>query len=309
MSAAAVADDKTHITFADCTDCPKMVVIPAGEFMMGSPQNELGRSEDSRNEDEDDTPGPGGNQVHVTVPRFAFGVYEITHGQFRAFMAATHYKVPQGCMAILPPSKQVQWEPTANWANKGRPNIDNQAAGCIDWDMAVAYTKWMSAKTGKHYRLPSEAEFEYALRAGSATRYHFGDNQEDLCLYGNVPDASLRVYAPWFHTTECSDGVPFWGPVGQFRPNAFGLYDMTGDAWEWIEDCYQPSYARTPRDGKPLEMDNCASRSIRGGSMGYDLPSLRSADRSDDPPKTLFDGIDFRVARDLAPDEYLDAKP
>ncbi len=284
-----------------------MVVIPAGQFLMGSPQDEQGRDADPRNGDEDDTPGPGGNQVKVTVLRFALGAYEITHGQFRTFIESSGYKAPGGCIVVLAPGRPLQAEPEGRWDNKGRPNLDEEPAVCIDWNMAVAYTRWLSERTGKRYRLPSEAEFEYALRAGSTTRYHFGDDQEDLCKYGNVPDVSLRPYAPGRQTTECNDGVPLWTTVGHFLPNAFGIYDMTGNAWEWLQDCYRDSYRENPRDGSAFEATWCPARSIRGGSMFYDLPSLRSADRSDDPPETLWDGIGFRVARDLSPSEHLTA--
>ena len=140
-------------------------------------------------------------------------------------------------------------------------------------------------------RLPT-ANFERSLNAADIRR---------------PADASLRPYAPGRQTTECNDGVPLWRTVGHFLPNAFGIYDMTGNAWEWLQDCYRDSYRENPRDGSAFEATWCPARSIRGGSMFYDLPSLRSADRSDDPPETLWDGIGFRVARDLSPSEHLTA--
>ena len=161
---------------------------------------------------------------------------------------------------------------------------------------------WLGLRTGGRYRLPTEAEFEYALRAGSDTAYHFGDDPERLCEYGNVPDQSRNAVSPELVTTACSDGFADMAPVGRFKANAFGLHDMTGNVWEWLADCYEPSYANVPTDGTALVKDDCSAYSIRGGSWGYDLPSLRSADRSDDPPDILFDGIGFRVARDLLPE-------
>ena len=286
-------------TFRDCRTCPEMVVIPAGTFMKGSPQDEPGRSDDRRNHDEDDLAGPGGSQVEVSVPRFALGVYEITNGEFRAFVEDSGYEMPGGCWALLHGDGTWNRYPEAMWNNLGRPFEEGEPASCIDWHAASAYTRWLSLRTGAPYRLPTESEFEYALRAGSSTRYHFGDDQEALCRYGNVRDAAFNAIYPAVPTLQCDDGYATLAPVGQFQPNAFGVYDMTGNAWEWLADCYEPSYANAPTDGSAPTTDPCEARSLRGGSWSYDLSSLRSADRSDDPTAALFDTIGFRVARGL----------
>ena len=267
--------------------------------MKGSPQDEPGRSEDSRNHDEDDLPGPGGSQVEVSVPRFTLGAYEITNREFQAFIEDAGYEMPGGCMADLHGDGTWDRYPEATWNNIGRPFANAHPASCIDWHAADAYARWLSLRTGAPYRLPTESEFEYARRAGSSARFHFGDDQEEWCRYGNVPDAALNALDPAGHTLQCDDGYPSIAPVGRFEPNAFGVYDMTDNVWEWLADCYEPSYANAPTDGSALIADPCEARSIRGGSWGYDLPSLRSADRSDDPPAVLYDGIGFRVARDL----------
>lgn len=170
---------------------------------------------------------------------------------------------------------------------------------CIDWNDANAYAAWLSQRTGHRYRLPSEAEFEYALRAGTTTRFFWGEDQEQVRRYGNVPDASLHVVAPALVAFQCNDGYLREAPVGSFAPNPFGLYDMTGNMFEWLADCYRPSYANLPRDGAPFERADCVARSVRGGSSGYwHLSAFRSADRSDDPPADMFNGVGFRVARD-----------
>ncbi len=286
-------------TFRDCRTCPEMVVIPVGTFMKGSPQDEPGRSEDSRNHDEDDLPGPGGSQVEVSVPRFALGTFEITNGEFLAFIKDAGYEMPGGCMADVHADGVWDRYPEATWNNIGRPFDEAYPASCIDWHAADAYARWLSLRTGAAYRLPTESKFEHARRAGSSDRFHFGDNQEAWCQYGNVPDAALNALHPAAHTLRCDDGYASIAPVGRFEPNAFGMYDMTGNVWEWLANCYEPSYANARTDGSALIADPCEARSIRGGSWGYDLPSLRSADRSDDPPDALYDGIGFRVARDL----------
>ena len=287
--------------FRDCSTCPEMIVVPAGSFLRGSPQDEPGRSLDSRNHDEDDLEGPGGKRVRVSVPGFALGVYEVTNAQFTRFIEDTAYEMRSGCFSDANQDGVWTWDEAGTWNNLGREFRDDFPASCIDWHAATAYVHWLSLRTGATYRLPTEAEFEYALRAGSDTVYHFGDDQELLCEYGNVPDQSLNAVSPELVTTACSDGFADMAPVGQFKPNAFGLHDMTGNVWEWQDDCYERSYANVPTDGTALRKDGCEVFSVRGGSWGYDLPSLRSADRSDDPPDVLFDGIGLRVARDLAP--------
>jgi formylglycine-generating enzyme required for sulfatase activity len=179
--------------------------------------------------------------------------------------------------------------------------VDAQPVTCVDWNDAAAYAKWLSARTGHRYRLPSEAEFEYALRAGTTTLFFWGDDPEQVCRYGNGPDAALRAAYPSAQATfKCSDGQYYDAVVGSFEPNPFGLYDMTGNMFEWLADCYQPSYADLPRDGSPLERADCKARSVRGGSFGYRyLSAFRSADRSDDPPDLAILGVGFRVARDM----------
>ena len=288
--------------FRDCSTCPEMVVVPAGNFLRGSPQDEPGRSLDSRNHDEDDLEGPGGKRVRVSVPGFALGVYEVTNAQFTRFIEDTGYEMPSGCFSDANQDGVSTWDEAGTWNNLGREFRDDLPASCIDWHAATAYVHWLSLRTGATYRLPTEAEFEYALRAGSDTIYHFGNDQELLCEYGNVPDQSLNAVSPELVTTACSDGFADMAPVGQFKPNAFGLHDITGNVWEWQADCYERSYANVPTDGTALRKDGCEVFSVRGGSWSYDLPSLRSADRSDDPPDVLFDGIGLRVARDLAPE-------
>ena len=294
--------DSDPAPFRDCATCPEMVVVPAGHFLRGSPQDEPGRDLDSRNHDEDDLEGPGGKRARVSVPAFALGVFEVTNDQFARFVEDSGYEMPGGC--ISDPDGDGVWaaEEAGTWKNLGREFRGDFPASCIDWHAANAYVHWLGLRTGAQYRLPTEAEFEYALRASSDTTYHFGDDPERLCEYGNIPDQSRNAISPELVTTACNDGFADMAPVGQFKPNAFGVHDMTGNVWEWLADCYEPSYANAPTDGTALVKDDCGAYSIRGGSWGYDLPSLRSADRSDDPPDILFDGIGFRVARDLLPE-------
>lgn len=286
-------------TFQDCDLCPQMTIIPGGTYMKGSPQNEPGRANDDRNHDEDSQAGPGGTQVKVSVPAFALGTHEVTNREFGRFVDKTGYEMRVGCIAYA--RRDGSWSrfPNATWNNTARPFNEDFPATCIDWHAANAYIKWLSDLSGQPFRLPTESEFEHARRAGSASAYHFGSDPVQSCRYGNVPDADYGSAAPGRPALKCSDGYWDLAAVGQFEPNAFGIYDITGNIWEWLSDCYEKSYANAPTDGSALLSGDCEARSIRGGSWGYDLSSLRSADRSDDPPDALYDGIGFRIARDL----------
>jgi formylglycine-generating enzyme required for sulfatase activity len=284
--------------FKDCPDCPEMIAVPGGTVLMGSPQDEAQRDENKANNDEDDLEGPGGQQVRVAVRPFALGAYEITRAQYRAFLQSTGRPARGGCISIL--KGEYRSHPEGRWDNTGGPNGDSLPVSCVDWYEARTYAAWLSARTGHHYRLPSEAEFEYALRAGTTTRFFWGDDQEQVCRYGNVPDAAFHAAAPSRAAFRCNDGYVLESPVGSFAPNPWGFYDMTGNMFEWLADCYHRSYAGLPRDGTPFESARCEARSVRGGSVGYywGLAAFRSADRSDDKPEEAWYGVGFRVARD-----------
>lgn len=265
---------------------------------MGSPQDEPGRFDDSRNHDEDDRAGPGGSPIAVTVPTFAIGTYEVTNREFAYFVDNTDYEMSEGCIAWNRRDGDWYQHEPASWKNSGRVFDESHPVTCVDWFTAVAYVEWLSKTTGLPYRLLSEAEFEYARRAGSSQAYHFGADPDEMCRYGNVLDASFAQVTTK-KTVTCDDG--FWdlAPVGQFEPNAFGIYDMDGNNWEWLSDCYEDSLANMPRDGSPLQKDSCELRSVRGGSWGYSLTVLRSADRGEDPPHEVWDGLGIRVARSI----------
>jgi formylglycine-generating enzyme required for sulfatase activity len=161
---------------------------------------------------------------------------------------------------------------------------------CVSWNDANAYAKWLANKTGKPYRLPSEAEFEYAARArtspGVYPRFWFGDDETEICRYGHSS------------TSACNDGYEFTSPAGHFAPNPFGLYDMAGNAWQWAADCYHDSYNGAPADGSALTSRSCSNgRVIRGGSWGNDPGDLRAAHRLRTYDTTDVNG--FRLARSL----------
>lgn len=150
----------------------------------------------------------------------------------------------------------------------------------VGWEDAVAYADWLSAQTGARYRLPSEAEWEYAARAGSSTDYSFGNDPAQLCRFANLADQSThKVFGDW-EVVDCDDGFPRIAPVGRFQPNAFGLHDMHGNVAEWVLECGMPSYQGAPLDGRPAEDGrSCQSHGFRGGSWDGQAHALRSAHR------------------------------
>lgn len=183
---------------------------------------------------------------------------------------------------------------------------------CVSWDEAYAYTRWLSRKTGHSYRFLSEAEWEYAARAGTTTEAFWGDDEKRACEYGNGVDLTLRDKFPkakWEsaaphnpnpgHVLPCRDGHVFTAPAGSYRPNAFGLYDTSGNAFEWVADCWWANYVGAPTDGSPRTDGDCTSRVNRGGSWTSNPTGLRSAYRGKDLTGTRVVDLGFRVAREL----------
>lgn len=250
--------------FRDCADCPEMVVAPAGSFRMG----DLDGSGDA-----DEKP------VHtVTISKpFAVGVYEVTFAEWDSCVAAG------GCGGYRPSDQ--------GWGRGRRPAIN------VSWEDAQAYVAWLSRKTGENYRLLSEAEWEYVALAGSTSKFHFGDSQSALCRYANGADLSTDY--DW-RNTSCSDGYGKQAaPVGSFRPNAFGLYDVHGNVLEWVQDCWNDSYAGAPTNGQAWEASDCVRRVLRGGSWVNRPERLRSANRNWYNPEFRSGGSGFRVSRTL----------
>ena len=273
--------------FRDCSSCPEMVVIPPGSFMMGSPENETGR---------DSSEGP---QRKVSIKGFAIGKFHITRGQWEAFVKATDRPVAGGCAwSGLPGAKPWQMNAAASWQKLGFPQDNTHPAVCISWFDALDYIKWLSRITGFTYRLPTEAEWEYAARAGTTTAFPWGNTiGHEFANYG--------ADSGW---TGIATGKDQWvgtSPAGSFSPNAFGVFDMPGNVMQFTSDCFSSSYAGLPTNGTAWQKDACESRMIRGGDWGDPPRMLRSAFRNWAPAKgsTLTDyrsaGLGIRVVRDL----------
>jgi formylglycine-generating enzyme required for sulfatase activity len=284
---------KPGASFRECTVCPEMVVIPAGAFAMGSPAEEKAR---------DDNEGP----LHrVTIARpFALGKFEVTVAQFAAFVQETGYDTGQTCDVW----QDGTWDerPGYAWRNPNFPQSDAHPAACLSWDDAQAYVAWLSRKTGAAYRLPTEAEWEYAARAGTATRYHFGGDDKDYCGYGNAADQTAYADVPGARSgakpwtvLACIDGYAYTAPVGRFAPNAFGLHDTLGNVFEWVEDCWNDSYAGAPADGSAWTRGDCTIRVQRGGAWGYPPGYLNTALRGRQAQGYRYVNAGVRVARTI----------
>ncbi len=244
--------------FKDCAKCPEMVVVPKGEFVMGSPDNEPDRDEDE------------GPQHPVTIGRdFAVGKVEVTFAEWDACVAGG------GCKGYKPSDK--------GWGRDRHPVIH------VNWEDAQSYVAWLKQQTGQPYRLLTEAEWEYAARAGTTTPFSMGQTitPEQANVDGNYTynSSSKGIYRQ--RTVD----------VGSFKPNAFGLYDMHGNVLEWVEDCYANSYAKAPKDGTAFTASGCERRVLRGGSWDSYPGYFRSANRSWNSPGNRYYLSGFRVAR------------
>ena len=257
------ASDTPAHQFRDCAICPEMVVVPAGVFLMGSPEHERGRGKDE---------GPQ-HRVEFLKP-FAVGKFEATFAQWDACVSeggCTHKPSDEG------------------WGRGRRPVIN------ISWNDAKQFVAWITKKSGKPYRLLTEAEWEYAARATrgadapqpfatGATINYKQANYDANFTYG---DGRMGIYRQ--KTLD----------VGSLPKNAFGLYDMHGNVWEWVEDCYRDSYVGAPADGSAVTSLSCTLHILRGGAWNYQPQYLRSAYRYATPPGVRMENAGLRVARGL----------
>jgi formylglycine-generating enzyme required for sulfatase activity len=287
--------------FRDCPDCPIMTVIPAGQFTMGSLPGETQRRGWPANTGGNERPM---HEVTISAP-FALGKYEVTRGQFAAFVAATGYQATGGCMQFVRGGIGVVNRPENSWRNPGFEQRDDEPVLCASWLDARAYVDWLANSSGQPYRLPSEAEWEYAARAGNPGPRWWGELANSACAYANVADlATARAFNWEPNPAEihmCDDGEAQIAPVGRYPPNPFGLHDMLGNVWEMVEDCWNPGYRGRPRDARPWLAGNCQRRIQRGGSWLNDSWRVRSGTRFWIGAGDRAVNLGFRVARSLPP--------
>lgn len=261
--------------FRDVAYGPELVVVPAGEFLMGSPPDEVGREPEERGSE-----GPQ-RTIRFTAP-FAVGRFPITVAEFRAFVEHTALRVTGG--ANFPAHGAYSYSPTRSWERPGFDQEDSHPVVAIGWENAKAYVVWLSQVTGRRYRLTTNSEWEYAARAGSTTRFHVGDEV--------TQEHANFTFRGW--TREGTT------PVGHFEaPNAWGLEDVHGNVWEMCEDKWNESYADVPLDGTAWPGGDDNYRVARGGSWTDAPKYLRSAMRSYTEPAVRATTEGFRVVREL----------
>ena len=302
----------------------RLVLIPPGEFMMGN-QEDISKTLDrfqyvDRSDIEDELPR---HRVRITKP-FYIGATSVTFGDFLTFYQASGYKTdaerdPKGSWGFgtdggLMQSTNFVFSKTAWEQTHDHPVV------YVSWNDAVAFCNWLSKKEGKKYRLPTEAEWEYACRAGTESRYFWGNDPEDAVDYANLPDQDLKHYfegrghgdrivvkyekgvktdttIPYPYLSR-RDGYVFTAPVAKFKPNAFGLYDMIGNVWQWCSDWHDTKYYESSPVDDPQGPAAGSNRVTRGGSW-YDAPAnCRCAHRVDVEPAYRNDSVGFRVVRE-----------
>jgi formylglycine-generating enzyme required for sulfatase activity len=265
--------------FRDCPECPMMVVVPGGSFQMG----------DAASDDDLESDARPSHTVNIGR-QFAIGVYEITRTEFESFVKATEFAPKAECNIYETESWFVKDD--ADWQHPGYKQSGNEPVVCITWLDTRAYVEWLSSVSGHQYRLPSEAEWEYLAAIGSTSDK--GDPiSHDYANYGAEVccGPAMKGRDQWEYTA----------PVGSFDADAFGLYDIRGNVWEWLGDCYHDSYENAPSDGRARESDcsNPESRVVRGGGWGDAAIYLRSTYRLRAPDNNAYFTLGFRVARDL----------
>ena len=254
----------------------KLALIPAGKFLMGSPKTEAGRD------------GDEGPQRQVTISRpFYIGLTEVTRGQFAAFASDSGYKTTaekEGWVYAFD-GKTLTTLTGASWRKVGFEQADTHPVVCVNWDDATAFTAWLGRKARRTVSLPTDAQWEYACRAGTATVYQWGDDPDHGKGWCNVADATAKQKFTWWKTFSWADGHVFTAPVASYKPNAWGLHDMHGNVMEWCRDWYDAKYYSANATAlDPAGPAQGKDRVVRGGSWRFTVGFCRSAYRGSAHP-------------------------
>ena len=295
----------------------ELLLIPAGEFLMGNDESLDKLSAEFKSSSAFSKNAEPQHHVEITKP-FYLAKHEVTVGQFKKFVVETKYQTEAekeyGGWGYLK-NRGLDERPEYNWKNPGWDQTDSHPVGNVTWNDALSYCHWLSKKESKEYRLPTEAEWEYACRAGTQTRYSNGNDPEGLAVIGNVFDGTATEISRGGKKVAITakDGYVFTAPVGKFHPNTFGLHDMHGNVWEWCADWYEikqnfyetspvedPAGLSAPPIGSPKRM----YKVIRGGSWNTSASDCRSATRecaAMGGPMSRNCELGFRIALSIEP--------
>ncbi|WP_109108258.1 formylglycine-generating enzyme family protein [Azospirillum sp. TSO35-2] len=273
----------------DHPDAPVLVVVPAGDYVQGSPDGEAGHFPE-------ESP-----QRRVTVRQpLAVGKYPVTRGEYARFIEDSGYTPKTACYGYAGETElRKRWR--FSWRQPGFDQTNQDPAVCVGWYDAQAYVAWLGRRTGQGYRLLSEAEWEYAARAGTRSARWWGEAAEAGCDAANGADLTAKDRFTDWEVANCRDNALFTAPVGSYRPNGFGLYDMLGNVWQWVEDCAGDGYpADAAASAAPRLTGDCTRRMMRGGSWHSNPRFVRSAVRRADRADTGYAAYGIRVARELS---------
>jgi len=266
----------------DCPICPALTVLPAGRFTQGSELPSSGAFE---------------KPAHAVVIShvFAMSSNEVTLAEFRYFAAATHRELT-GCTIY---DGHWSFDAAASWQAPGFPQIDTHPVTCVSWEDATAYAAWISTKAAHEYRLPTASEWEYAARAGSEAGEPWGADPGAACTVANVADQAAAQRYPGWSAFPCNDRYVNTAPVGSFRTNAFGINDLLGNVFEWVQDCWHDDYREAPTDGRARLDGPCEERESRGGSWFTSPQFVSVSYRNRFVSSYRSSAVGFRLVRDV----------
>ena len=285
---------------------PLMKTLPGGVFYMGTDGEVLAGLPQKLQ------PIKSASPAHsVSIKPFRMGIYEVTVHEFSRFVAATNYIPPSTCIQMA--DKEWFGNIAGNWAGNKHSSSEFEPVTCIGWETAKAYTAWLSKETGKKYRLPTEAEWEYAAKANSNTTFYWGDEstRANACYYANVADRSAEAVIKRDYdgleskdhigVLACDDQSGYASIVGMYQPNDFGLYDMIGNINEFVEDCFTRGYQGAPTDGSARVDGDCKKRTLRGGSWHW--PVQASIQRGSTAPNFIGSLEGFRIVEEISAED------
>ncbi len=275
--------------FKDCETCPSLVVVPPGQFVQGTP---------SAAEFQLAHEAPV-HLVSIDYP-LAVGRYEVTRKQYARFVSETGHPA-DGCNVY---KDQWVYRPAMNWNDPGYVQAENHPATCVSWDDAQAYVEWLSRETGHKYRLLSASEWEYTARDGGRFNGLFNADRDSICEKGNVADRSAAGQYRGWQVFECNDNNVHTAPAGAFEPNALGVFDMAGNVFEWVADCWNENYQNAPTSGAAWAQGDCTRHELKGGSWFSRPEYLRAAFRNSFAAGYRSSSFGFRVARELTAQKH-----